>query len=146
MRSTMSGPTGRPGALMASLLPVTVKCSTIMRASSAGSSISPAESRRRAVARTSASVVASAFGAGIGKQPRLVIGDQRVDDLVELAEHHPVELVERQVDAMVGHPPLREIIGTDALGAVAGADLQAARFRPLVGCPVALKIIETRAK
>jgi hypothetical protein len=43
--------------------------------------------------------------ADVGQQLRLVIGDQRGDDLVELAHHHPVELVERQVDAVVGDAP-----------------------------------------
>ena len=38
-----SAPTRRSGAPMASARPVPVKCSTIMRASSAGSSISPAD-------------------------------------------------------------------------------------------------------
>jgi hypothetical protein len=42
-----------------------------------------------------------------------------------------VELVERQVDAVIGDAALREIIGADALGAVAGADLQLARLRLL---------------
>ena len=62
-----------------------------------------------------------------------MVGDQRVDDLVEIALHHPVELVERQVDAVVGHPPLRKIVGADALGAVARPDLQLACFGAFLG-------------
>ena len=59
-----------------------------------------------------------------------MFGGQRLDDLVErLAVEHLVELVERQVDAVVGDPPLRKIVGADALGAVAGADLPAPRGR-----------------
>ena len=47
---------------------------------------------------------------------RLVIGDQRLDQLVQrFAGDHLVELVERQVDAVVGDPALREIVGADAL-------------------------------
>ena len=58
------------------------------------------------------------------RQPRrLVLGGQRVDDLVEVALHDPVDIVEREVDAVVGDPALREIVGADALAAVAGADL-----------------------
>ncbi len=34
-----------------------------------------------------------------------------------------VELVERQIDAVIGAASLREIIGADALRAIAGADL-----------------------
>ena len=49
-----------------------------------------------------------------------MLGDERIDDLIQrLADDDLVELVERQVDAMVADPPLREIIGTDPLGAVA---------------------------
>ena len=66
------------------------------------------------------------------EQLRLVVGDQRVDHLVELAHHHAVELVERQVDAVVGQPPLRKIVGADALRAVARADLQFSRRRTLL--------------
>ena len=63
----------------------------------------------------------------------LILGDQRVDHLVErLAGDHLVELVEGEVDAVVGDPPLREIVGADALRAVAGADLPLARLRTRV--------------
>src|SRR5438094_1248251 len=49
-------------------------------------------------------------------------GAERVDHFVEgLAGQHLVELVEGQVDAVVGHPSLREIVGADPLGAVARA-------------------------
>ena len=66
------------------------------------------------------------LGARLGEPGRLVLGDQRLDDLVErLARDHLVELVEGQVDAVVGDAVLREIVGADALGAVAGADLAA---------------------
>ena len=117
---------------------VPVKCSTISRASSAGSSI-PAARQRRSRAGCSSSRQRCRRDqpsvADIGQQLRLVVGDQRLDDLVELAHHHPVELVERQVDAVVGDPPLRKIVGADALRAVARADLQPARFRALARPP-----------
>ena len=61
-----------------------------------------------------------------GEKRCLVVGHQRIDDLVQPdAVDHLGQLVERQVDAMVGDAPLRKIVGADALGAVAAADLAA---------------------
>ena len=55
---------------------------------------------------------------------------QRVDQLAErLACDHLRQLIEREVDAVIGDAALRKIIGADALGAVAGADLLAAFHR-----------------
>src|SRR3954462_803059 len=51
----------------------------------------------------------------------LVLRHQRAGDLVQVAGHHLVDLVEREVDAMVGHAALREVVGADAVAAVAGA-------------------------
>src|SRR5215469_11817904 len=63
------------------------------------------------------------FGRG-GEPLSRVGGGQCVDDLVEgLASHHLVDLVERQVDAVVGDAALREIIGPHPLRAVTAADL-----------------------
>src|SRR3546814_8654857 len=53
---------------------------------------------------------------------RLILGDQRVDQLVHLPLDDLGQAVERQVDPVVGHAPLREIIGADAFGAVARPD------------------------
>ncbi len=44
----------------------------------------------------------------------------------KLAGNDGVELIERQIDAMVGDAVLREVIGPDPLAAVAGADQVAA--------------------
>src|SRR5262245_36897841 len=64
------------------------------------------------------------------QQLGLVLGHERVDDLAErLALDDLRQLVEREIDAVVAHPALREIVGADALGAVAGADLAAALGR-----------------
>src|SRR5579871_164638 len=52
---------------------------------------------------------------------RAVIGDERVDDLVHLAIHHEIELMEGESDAVVGDAVLREVVGADLLAAVAGA-------------------------
>ena len=55
-----------------------------------------------------------------------MLGHQRVDDLVQgLAFHHLRQLVQRQIDAVVGDAALRKIIGADAFRAVARADLAA---------------------
>ena len=55
-----------------------------------------------------------------------MLGRQRVDQFAQrLAGNHLWKLIEREVDAMVGDAALRKIIGADALGAVAGADLLA---------------------
>jgi hypothetical protein len=50
-----------------------------------------------------------------------VIGNQRVDQFVQIAFHDPVELVKREINAVIGDAALREVIGTDSLGAVARA-------------------------
>jgi hypothetical protein len=39
----------------------------------------------------------------------LAVGSQRAEELVEVALHHPVELVQREVDAVVGDAVLRVI-------------------------------------
>src|SRR6185436_4739076 len=52
----------------------------------------------------------------------LVGGDQATDQVVELAVEDALDLVQRQVDPMVGHTALREVVGADALRAVARAD------------------------
>jgi hypothetical protein len=36
---------------------------------------------------------------------RLVMGDQRIDDILELAADDGIELIEGEVDAVIGHPP-----------------------------------------
>ena len=59
--------------------------------------------RARAQQRSPSVAASQPSGADIGEQLRLMVGDQRRDHLVDFALHHPVELVERQVDAVVGH-------------------------------------------
>ncbi len=62
----------------------------------------------------------------------LVLLRERVDELVEVAVHDRVDLVEREVDAVVGHAALREIVGADALAAIAAADQALAQRRLLL--------------
>ncbi len=58
---------------------------------------------------------------------------ERLHQLVDLALHDLVELVERQVDPMVGDPALRKVIGAYAFRAVAGSDLELAGLRLVRG-------------
>src|SRR5699024_8776327 len=85
--------------------------------------------RKRAVARRRASpmvAMAMSVGAEGGQLFGLVLGKQRVDDGIELAGHDVVELVQRQIDAMIGDSALRKVIGANALRPVATADQFAA--------------------
>src|SRR5262249_17063516 len=56
---------------------------------------------------------------------------ERLDDFAEITRDDGVQLVQRQIDAMISHPVLREGVGADALGAVAGADERASLLGPL---------------
>src|SRR6202044_1567828 len=58
----------------------------------------------------------------------LVFLVQRTNQLVEIAVHDIVQLVEREIDAMVGHAALRKVIGANALGTIARTHLQLARL------------------
>ncbi len=49
-----------------------------------------------------------------------------VEELVEAALDYLIELVQRDPDAMVGHPRLGKVISADPLAAVAASDLRAA--------------------
>src|SRR6187402_994373 len=54
-------------------------------------------------------------------------GLQCREHVVEVAVHHGAELVQREVDAVIGQPSLRKVVGADAVGAVAAADQALAR-------------------
>ena len=58
---------------------------------------------------------------------------QRGQQFVHRAIHHIRQLVQREVDAVVGDAALREIVGADAFGAIAAAHLQLARLRLRAG-------------
>ena len=47
--------------------------------------------------------------------------DQRIDDVVNLPFHHSVQLIDREIDPVIRQPPLRKIVGADALAAIAAA-------------------------
>ena len=59
-----------------------------------------------------------------GQPCGLVFGGQGVDEVVEVALHHAVDFVQRQVNPVVGHPALGEIVGPDAFAAVPRAHLR----------------------
>ena len=60
-----------------------------------------------------------------------VVFDQGVDHRSEVAGQDIVELVERQVDAVIGEAVLGKVVGADPLAAVARADLRLAFAGPL---------------
>src|SRR5581483_2790208 len=72
--------------------------------------------------------------------------DQRLRERVELALEHAVELMLRQLDAMVGDAVLREVVGADLLRALACADLRAARRIELRALQLELALVQTRAQ
>ena len=77
----------------------------------------------------------------------LVLGDQRVDQFAQPRPGDDLrQLLQREADPVVGHAALREVVGADAFGAVAGADHRLARLGlgPLRG--VALLFVEARAQ
>ncbi len=49
----------------------------------------------------------------------LVVGTERLGDLLHIAGHNGVEPVEGESDAVIGHAPLGEVVGADPLAAVA---------------------------
>src|SRR5262252_2887494 len=78
---------------------------------------------------------------------RLMLCYQSIYQFVERgAFQHLIELVQRQADAMVGDAPLREVIGADALRAIARANLALALRSPRLGRLLTLELIETRAQ
>ena len=90
-----------------------------------------------AVARGSASLT---ILSGAARRCFLSKSLQGLDQLAQVAGDDGVELVERQVDAVVGDAVLREVVGADALAAVAGADQGAALLGPLAGAASAAAV------
>src|SRR5713101_3195163 len=59
---------------------------------------------------------------------RLLLRRQGVDKRIDFAVQHVVELMQRQVDAMVGDAGLREVVSANSFRAVARADHRTARL------------------
>jgi len=55
----------------------------------------------------------------LGQPFGLVMGNERVDHLAQIAGHDLRQRIERQVDPVIGHAALREIVGADPLRPVA---------------------------
>src|SRR5262245_14037565 len=103
----------------------------------------PAFMRREQNSTMRASAVSAAIAVAAGEQFGVMLGDQRLDQLLEArALHHQVELVERQIDPVIGDPSLRKIIRPDALRPVARADLPAPHGGAFLIEPLALALIE----
>src|SRR5271156_319477 len=60
-----------------------------------------------------------------------IVSSERVDNRIDCAVEKGVELMNRHVDAMVGHPRLRKVVGADSLRAVARAHHRSPRLRDL---------------
>ena len=74
---------------------------------------------------------------------RLSVGDrERVYHLIHVPHEKAVQRIEREPDAMIRDPPLREIIGADALRAVARPHLAAAVFRIFLFVSALIMVVE----
>ena len=71
---------------------------------------------------------------------------QCLHGLTQVAFHDGVELVERQVDAMVRPTSLRKVVGADAVTAVATADQAFAQGRVFGGTLGALFFLNARCQ
>src|SRR5207247_7551274 len=72
--------------------------------------------------------------------------DQRVDDLAEVAVEDFLQAMQREADAVVGHPRLLEVVGPDLLAPVAGAHLALALARDLALLLLERDLVEARAQ
>ena len=82
-----------------------------------------------------------------GHALRLILGDQCVDHFPQTAAlQYLGQLVQRQIDPVVGHPALREIIRSNSLRPVARADHGLPRLGLGPGCFLALHFVHPRAK
>ena len=73
------------------------------------------------------------------------MGRQFLDEFIKVAIEHIVELIDRHVDAMVGHSALWKIIGANLHAAVAGADLAATGCTEFVHALLLFHLVEPRA-
>ena len=73
-----------------------------------------------------------------------VVVEQGVDHRLQVAGQDVVELVERQVDAVIGQPVVGKVVGADALAAVAGADQRSPFVGPRCVLLLPLQFVEPR--
>src|SRR6476646_10307999 len=77
---------------------------------------------------------------------RLVVSDERVDEWIEVAFHHEVELMNRQPDAVIADAVLFEIVSANLLRTIAGANHRAAFTRLRFVLLLLFKLLQTRAQ
>src|SRR5690606_33056625 len=70
-------------------------------------------------------------GPAARQRPSLFLGRQRLGELAQVSGKDAGEVASRVVDAVIGDPRLREVVGPDALRALTGADLHQARLAGL---------------
>src|SRR5579862_694427 len=115
----------------------------IQRASASEPTARRTSSRTERHVRTS-TITARSLGAELAGA---LIGDERVDDLVEITlAQDPVEAVERQADAVVGHPIFLEVVRPDLLRAGAAAGLAPTGLRRLDRLAVLLELQQSGAQ
>src|SRR3990172_4645511 len=111
----------------------------------------PAARSRWMESQRSASTVAIAGSAGragsvaVGdvRQPLGLVGrDEGVDEAIQLAVHHPGQARQVEMDAMVGHPVLRKVVGPDLVGSIARPDHRAAGHGIRLALPAVLGVLE----
>src|SRR5690242_8798617 len=76
----------------------------------------------------------------------LVIRCERIDQRIEPAFHHLIQLVHRETDPVIGNAILREIIGPDLLAAVARSHHAAPLGADLLLLLFQLDLVQARAK
>lgn len=67
----------------------------------------------------------------LGKKGGMVIGNKRIEKLVKLELNKEVEIVESEIDKMVGEEKMREIIGKDEIRKVERKKMDEERMREL---------------
>src|SRR5580692_2950723 len=96
-------------------------------ASSVGenSSTNHRASRRLSPAPMSSVIRYELASIALGQLSRALLGEERVDVGIEVAGQHGVERIGRQVDPVVRHPVLLEVVSADLLAATAAPQLGA---------------------
>ena len=110
-------------------------------ASSARCSTPCARGTSAVASRASPSVTRGRF-----ERAALLVGGERVGELVEAPLEHLVEPVNRQLDPVIGDAVLRIVVGADLLRARAGSDLRAPGRSLLGGEPLPLGLVQARAQ
>src|SRR3954468_6129323 len=106
--------------------------STCARSSSASNrALSMPRSVNNCAAFCASGIAVSGTGAGRLELLRFTRGLQRVDELIQIAVQHALQIVRRQTDAVVGYAALRKVVRANLSRAIPGADLRAAVARAL---------------